>query len=73
MNKQQSKPKQATPGADFIGAEAAMRRAAGRARRIAEQTGALELFKPLGPDGNLGGLTQQEIGEIRRRIAPTQK
>lgn len=53
---------------DLAGAEIAMRRAAKRARRLAREITHSEIDRPLGPDGQLGGLTQREIGQIRRQI-----
>ena len=53
---------------DLAGAEIAMRRAAKRARRLARETTHAEIDRPLGPDGQLGGLTQREIGQLRHRL-----
>lgn len=52
---------------DLAGAEVAMRRAAERAHRLAQDTPNVETNKVLGPDGLLGGLTPKEVGRLRRR------
>ena len=51
-------------------AEIALRRAAARARRLSNEPSTVPEF---GPDSMMGGLTQQEIGEIRQRLDPKKR
>ena len=51
-------------------AEIALRRAGERARRLSMEPSTVPEY---GPDSMMGGLTQQEIGEIRQRLDPKKR